>query len=399
MPAGEIRAAVPAKFEFATAGRIVFGAGASAELPALVAGLGRRALIVTGGQPARQAALTRAIEAAVATVEVFPVASEPTVDLAERGAERARALACDVVVAIGGGSAIDGGKAIAALAANPAPALEYLEVVGRGRPLPQPSLPFIAVPTTAGTGAEVTRNAVLSVPSARVKVSLRSTSMLPRIALVDPCLALDLPVPTTAATGMDALTQLIEPFLSCRANPFVDALCRDGITRVARALPVAVREPRDLAARSDLALGALYSGMALANAALGAVHGFAAPIGGQFPAPHGAVCAALLPHVLRANLTVLRSRAPGHAALAKCDELGALLTGRTEAGASDAVAFCQKLALDLGVPGLAHWGVTAADFDELATKAAAASSMKANPLPLTHDELVGILAAALDNAR
>jgi len=394
MPAGE----QPARFEFATAQRIVFGAGASAELPAIAASFGRRALIVTGGSAGRHAALIEKIRAAVDAAEVFTVSGEPTVDLAELGATRARALGCDVVIALGGGSAIDAGKAIAALAANPGPALDYLEVVGRGLALPHGSLPFIAVPTTAGTGAEVTRNAVLAVPAARVKVSLRSPSMLPRLALVDPALAIDLPAATTAATGMDALTQLIEPFLSSRATPFVDALCRDGIPRVARALPRAVAEPHDLQARSDLALGALYSGMALANAGLGAAHGFAAPIGGQFPAPHGAVCAALLPHVLAANLAALRARAPEHPSLAKSGELAVLLTGRTDATPADAVTVCRDLARTLAIPSLARWGVTRDAIAELVAKAAAASSMKANPIPLTHDELTGILEAALASA-
>lgn len=394
MPAGDHAA----RFEFATAQRIIFGAGTSAELPAITASFGGKVLIVTGGDAGRHAGLIGKIRAAVEAVEVYTVSAEPTVDLAELGARRARALGCDVVIALGGGSAIDAGKAIAALAANPGPALDYLEVVGRGQPLPNASLPFLAVPTTAGTGAEVTRNAVLAVPAARVKVSLRSAHMLPRLALVDPALAVDLPAATTAATGMDALTQLIEPFLSCRATPFVDALCRDGIPRVARALPRAVREPRDLQARGELALGALYSGMALANAGLGAVHGFAAPIGGQFPAPHGAVCAALLPHVLEANLTALRTRGPGHPSLAKFDELAVLLTGRTDATAADAVAVCGDFAQTLAIPSLARWGVTRDAIADLVAKAAVASSMKANPIPLTHDELVDILEAALASA-
>jgi len=394
MPAGETTPAATARFEFATAGRVVFGPGSISGLPALVAGLGRSVFLVTGSQAQRHAGVLEALRRAVDSVEVFSVAAEPTVELAGTGAQRARAAGCDVVVALGGGSAIDAGKAIAALAANSGPALDYLEVVGRGQPLAQPSLPFIAVPTTAGTGAEVTRNAVLAVPASRVKVSLRSVHMLPRVAVIDPELALDLPAATTAATGMDALTQLIEPFLSCRANPLTDALCRDGIARVAHALPLAVRSPHDLAARSDLALGALYSGMALANAGLGAVHGFAAPIGGQYPAPHGAVCAALLPHVLAANLDALRARAPQAETLAKFDELGALLTGRADAAAADAVRFCRELAAALAIPPLAHWGVEPAAFDSIAEKAGAASSMKANPLPLTRDELVGILAAA-----
>jgi alcohol dehydrogenase class IV len=384
-----------ARFEFATAQRIVFGAGTCSELPALAGGFGRRVFLVTGANPERHVALLAALRAGLDRVETFAVPGEPTVALAEEGVRRLRAAGCTVVVAIGGGSAIDAGKAIAALAANPGEALDYLEIVGRGKSLPCAPLPFIAVPTTAGTGAEATRNAVLSVPEARVKVSLRSAAMLPRVALVDPELALGLPAAATAATGMDALTQLIEPYLSCRANPVTDALCRDGIGRVARALPRACAAPSDLAARSDLALGALYSGMALANAGLGAVHGFAGPIGGAFAAPHGAVCAALLGPVLRANLAALRARAPGYPALVRLAEVACWMTGDTAATADDAAPFCAELGRRLAIPGLGAWGVRSADVPGLVEKAAAASSMKGNPLPLTTADLAAALEAAL----
>ena len=393
--AGGQAATAPARFEFATVQRIVFGSGTRAELPALVMALGRRVFFVGGANPQRHVELLTALGAAAESLEIFAVPGEPTVALAEEGARQARAAGSTVVVAVGGGSAIDAGKAIAALAANPGEALEYLEVVGRGRPLPLAPLPFVAVPTTAGTGAEATRNAVLAVPDARVKVSLRSAAMLPRLALVDPELALGLPAAATAATGMDALTQLIEPYLSCRANPLTDALCRDGIGRVARALPRAVAAPGDLAARSDLALGALYSGMALANSGLGAVHGFAAPIGGLFPAPHGAVCAALLAPVLRANLAALRARAPQHPALARMAEVACWLTGEPTATADEAADFCAELCRRLAIPRLGAWCVRAADMAAIVEKAAAASSMKGNPIPLTPAELVAALEAAL----
>jgi alcohol dehydrogenase class IV len=409
MPAGELNGrpggrkdavsgalgAGDARFEFATAQRIIFGAGTRAELPTLVAGLGRRVFLVGGANPRRHSELVAALAAVAETLEVFAVPGEPTLALVEAGVRHLRAAGSTVVVALGGGSAIDAGKAIAALAANPGDALEYLEVVGRGKPLPCAPLPFVAVPTTAGTGAEATRNAVLAVPEARVKVSLRSAAMLPRVALVDPELALDLPAAATAAPGMDALTQLIEPYLSCRANPMTDALCRDGIGRVARALPRAWGSPGDLAARGDLALGALYGGMALANAGLGAVHGFAAPLGGMFPAPHGAVCAALLAPVLRANLAAMRARAPDHPALARVAEIACWMTGDAAATADAAAEFCATLSRRLAIPPLGAWGVTAADVPALVEKAAGASSMKGNPLPLTAGELTAALEAAL----
>jgi alcohol dehydrogenase class IV len=290
---------------------------------------------------------------------------------------------------------IDAGKAIAALAANPGDPLDYLEVVGRGQPLAHAALPMIAVPTTAGTGAEVTRNAVLAVPESQVKVSLRSLHMLPRVALVDPSLTLDLPPAQTAASGIDALTQLIEPYLSCRANAFVDALCRDAIPRAAWALPAVLREPRNATARAAMSFAALQSGHALANAGLGAVHGFAGPIGGMFPAPHGAVCAALLPHVLRANLTAMRTRAPQHPALARMAEIGQWLTGEHSASAEDAVDWCAALVRDLAIPSLHAWGVRHERVANLVAMAARASSMKGNPLPLTEDELSHIVEAAM----
>lgn len=397
MPAGDAArdSALAARFEFATAGRIVFGAGCSAELPSLATGLGRRVFLVVGGRPDRFAEQIAALRDASEACEVFSVSGEPTVELADEGANRALDSGSAVVVAIGGGSVIDAGKAIAALAPHEGDALDYLEVVGRGQPLSKPSLPLIAVPTTAGTGSEVTRNAVLAVPAAEVKASLRSPHMLPRVALIDPTLTWDLPPATTAATGMDALTQLIEPYLSARANPLTDALCRDGIQRAGRALPRAFREPHHAAARADMALAALYSGLALANAGLGAVHGFAAPIGGLFAAPHGAVCAALLPHVLAANLAALRARAPQHPALDRFREIARLLSGNLAATADDAVQCCRELTRSLAIPSLASWGIATRNSEDLAAKAARASSMKANPIPLTHAELVSILESAL----
>ena len=384
------------RFEFATAARIVFGLGTAAGLPEIVAGFGQRVLVVAGARPERHRPVLDALRHRAATVDLLAVAGEPTLAVVEEGVRRARRARCEVVLALGGGSALDAGKAIAALAATPGEVLDYLEVVGGGAALPGPGLPCIAAPTTAGTGAEVTRNAVLTVPAAGVKVSLRSPFLLPRVALVDPELTYDLPTAPTAATGLDALTQLIEPYLSNRANPLTDTLCRDGIGRVATALPLAVRDPRNAAARSDLGLAALYSGLALANAGLGAVHGFAAPIGGLFPAPHGAVCAALLPHVLRANLAALQTRAPTSPTLQRFDEVARLLTGRSDAHAADAVAFCAALVRELAIPPLATWGVGREHLPAIVAKAAVASSMKGNPIVLTPAELTAILEAALE---
>lgn len=372
------------RFNFATAGRILFGCGVAAELPALVRSLGARPLLVSGTRVPQLEASTR-----------FAVHGEPTVDLVRSGVRAAREAACDVVIGFGGGSAIDAGKAIAALAANPGDVLDYLEVIGKGAALPQPPLPFVAVPTTAGTGSEVTRNAVLGSPETGVKASLRSPLMLPRIALVDPELTFDLPFGLTAATGLDALTQLIEPYVSARANAMTDLYCVEGMRLAAVALEQACREPRNREARTRMSYASLLGGLALANAGLGVVHGFAAPIGGMFHAPHGAVCAALLPHGMRANIAALRSRASDHPALARYAAIAALLTGDPAATPEQGARWVDDLCRRLDIPPLGAYGITLRHTSELASKAAAASSMKANPITLLADELTCVAEAAL----
>ncbi len=383
------------RFEFATATRIVFGIGALKEIGALVKDFGRHALVVTGRDPRRAERLPSLLREAELGATVFSVAGEPTLATVEQGVSAARQSGCDFVTGFGGGSAIDAAKAIAAVLTNEGELLDYVEVIGRGRAITRAAAPCIAIPTTAGTGAEVTRNAVLASPEHRFKVSLRSPLILPRLALVDPELTLDLPPAITASTGLDALTQLIEPFVSCRANPMTDAVCREGMQRAAWALPAAFENGHDTKAREDMALASLFSGMALANAGLGAVHGFAAPIGGRFDAPHGAVCAALLPWVMKANLNALRSRAPGGAPLARYDEVARLLTGRPGASADDGVAWVSTLAAQLGIPKLSRYGIGPEHVDELVEKAEKASSMKGNPIALTPEELAGVLLAAV----
>lgn len=271
--------------------------------------------------------------------------------------------------------------------------LDYLEVIGQGRPLARAGAPFIAIPTTAGTGAEVTRNAVLGSPGHRVKVSLRSPLMLPRIALVDPALTLGLPPAITASTGLDALTQLLEAFVSARANPMTDALCEQGIPLAARSLERAFTHPHDLAAREDMSLAALYSGIALANAGLGAVHGFAAPIGGRFSAPHGAVCAALLPHVWQANLAAVNERGTDPQRR-RFSQAARLLTDKEDSDAASATIWLRDLSTRLAVPPLRACGIAESDFDDIIARAQQASSMKANPVVLTTEELRTILAEA-----
>ena len=382
-------------FEFATAARIVFGEGAASEVAPAAAAMGRRALLVTGERADRAAAFVRALEAAGLTVSQFRVSGEPSIDTIATGTVYARGEACDVVVAVGGGSAIDAGKALAAMLTNPGEPLDYLEVVGRGQPLRQPSAPFIAVPTTAGTGSEVTRNAVLAAPERGVKASLRSPYLLPRLAVVDPELTLDLPPALTASTGLDALTQLIEPYVSVRANPMTDLYAVEGLRTAGASLPRAWTNGGDPEARHGMCWASLLGGLSLANAGLGAVHGFAAPVGGMFPAPHGAVCAALLPHAMEINLEALRRRAPESRALGRYDEVARLLTGKPHASAADGIVWIAALCRRFEIPALSAYGVTAADVPLLARRAAEASSMKGNPISLTREELEEIIGRAI----
>ncbi len=384
-----------ARFDFATAGRIIFGAGAVRELKNILPGMGSRPALVTGtggANPERIIALLREIGP---FCEMIAVDGEPTLGRLQSALAHLRETGCDCVVAYGGGSVIDTGKALAALLANPGEALDYLEVVGKNQPLRQPSLPCVAVPTTAGTGSEVTRNAVVAVPEHKVKVSLRSAWMLPRAALVDPELTYSLPPEVTASTGMDALTQVIEPFVSARANAMTDLYCREGIRRAARSLQAAYADGQNAAAREDMAFTSLMGGLALANAGLGAVHGFASPVGGMFDAPHGAVCAALLPGAVTVNIRALEQREPGHPALDRYREIACILTSNEKAGLQEAPRVLAEMAAALRIPGLRAYGLGEADIPEVVERAADASSMKANPIRLTTEELTEILERAM----
>jgi alcohol dehydrogenase class IV len=376
-------------FEFATATRIIFGEGTAATLPDLARAFGTRPLVVTGGSTERAAPLVSALSA-----ETFVVSGEPTVDRVREGARRAQEAGCDVVISVGGGSAIDGGKAIAAIATNGGEPFDFLEVVGKGRAIVVAPVPFIAVPTTSGTGSEVTRNAVLGSTEHGVKASMRSPLMLPRLALVDPELTYGLAAAVTASTGLDALTQLIEPYVSARANPLVDGICVEGIRRVAGALRRVYHDGTDKDARRDMALASLFGGLALANAGLGVVHGFAAPLGGRWKAPHGALCAALLPHGMAANVAALRARAPQHPALERYATIARLLTGRHDAGVEEGIDWIGETCIELNVPALRACGITEADLPGVVEEAARASSMKANPLTLTGAELLAVITAA-----
>ncbi len=382
------------RFEFATSSRILFGPGISSEVPTLAAPFGQRVFIVTDSQE-RCAALLEGLLAVGLFVEAIVVKKEPDVGGVLMATRKMKESGCRLVIGFGGGSALDTGKAVAALATNPGSPLDYLEVIGAGHTLENPSAPYIAIPTTAGTGSEVTRNAVITVPEQRLKASLRNPYMLPRIAVVDPKLTYSLPPSNTASTGMDALTQLIEPFVCNSPTPLTDAICRDGIVRAARSLLKACENGQDIHAREDMALASLFGGMALANARLGAVHGMANPIGGMSHTPHGAVCARLLPLVMEINLRALRLRQPGSPAMDRYAEVARLLTGNADARAEDGAAWVRELSRQAGIRPLAEYGLKPDDFPTLVVQSQKASSMKGNPITLTDEELLQILQDSL----
>jgi alcohol dehydrogenase class IV len=382
-------------FEFATAGRIIFGAGKLNELGKQIEAGTRHLLFVRGGSSDAIGHVREILAGLEIPFTEFQVHGEPTIDVVREGLEAARG--CDGVIGLGGGSVLDTGKAIAALVTNPGDLFDYLEVIGKGQPLVLAPLPYIAIPTTAGTGAEVTRNAVLEAPEQNVKVSLRSPLMLPRLALVDPELTYNLPPEITASSGLDALTQLIEPFVSIKANPLTDALCREGMSHAQRSLRRAYENGEDQEARQGMSLASLFGGLALANAALGAAHGFAGPLGGMLHAPHGVLCARFLPLVMEANIKALEMRQPEHPALERYTEIARILTGEQDATALDGARWTSELVDDLKIPRLSAYGMRPEDFAlrEAVQKTQKASSFKGNPIPLNEKELTAILEQAL----
>ncbi len=382
------------QFDFATANRIIFGHGTSERLGAIASEFGRRAMVVTW-----DASIPLLDELRREGLEVVPflVNGEPTIELAEQGIALARGERCELVIGIGGGSVIDTGKVVAAMLSNTGELFDYLEVIGRGKQLERRAVPYLAVPTTAGTGAEATRNAVLKAERHGVKVSIRSAYMLPACALVDPELTYSMPPAVTASTGLDALTQLMEAYVTKKANPLTDGLCREGIRRAARSLRRAFQSGHDAEARADMCVASLFSGIALANAGLGAVHGFAAPLGGMFPAPHGVICARILPFVMEKNIHALTARSPNSLSLARYQELAEILTGKSDATAEDGLIWIETLCRQLQIPPLRAFGLSAKDIPQVVEKAKQASSMKGNPIELTDEELTEILRNAMGN--
>ena len=420
-----------APFTVARLPRLVVGPGRLADLPEILAGFGPRALLVTGARSFREGPgwdpLVAALEAAGIAWTHVPVIGEPSPDLVDGAVAGLRSDPPDVVVGIGGGSALDAAKAIAGLLRSGTTALDHLEGVGRGVPYPGPATPFVAVPTTAGTGSEVTKNAVLSgrlagldewaargvggpgdaavAAGAPFKKSFRDEALVARVAILDPDLLAGCPPAVIAGDGMDALTQLLEAFTSTGASPFTDAVARAGLAAAAGALPAwhaaaLAGAPSEATAadRAAMSWAACCSGIALANAGLGAVHGIVAALGARFPVPHGTGCGILLAATTRANLAALEARAPTIPALARYADAGRLLAGRPDL-ADDAARASLVDELDawtasLGLPRLADYGITPADLPALVADSRG-SSMRTNPVVLDDAEIAGILAACI----
>jgi alcohol dehydrogenase class IV len=383
------------RFEFAVANRIIFGDGTVNEVAPLVAEIGPSAFVLTDSRTNCADGLLEQLSENGIKCTTFAVSGEPTTTLIKRAVAQAREASGDVVIGVGGGSVLDSGKAVAAMLTNSGDLMDYLEVIGRGQSLTERPVPYFAIPTTAGTGAEVTRNSVIASVEHNVKVSMRSPLMLPYLAVVDPELTYSMPPSVTASTGLDALTQLMEAYVSNKSNPLTDGICREGMARASRSLQRAYEDGSNPEARRDMAIASLFGGLALANAKLGAVHGFAGPLGGMIGAPHGVICARLLPHVVEANVNALRQRSDNSPALARFDEIARILAATEKATAADGVQWIQQLCSVLAVPSLAEFGLKEEIFPTAVAKAQNASSMKGNPIELTELELTDILRSSL----
>ncbi|MBM3137215.1 MAG: iron-containing alcohol dehydrogenase [Chloroflexi bacterium] len=377
--------------DFITAGRVIFGLGKIAEFPSVVASLGKRAFLVRGKSRSHGEKFYSMLDATDLEVTEFSVSHEPEIETINQAVVLARENGCEFVISFGGGSVIDTAKTVSALLSNEGELLDYLEVVGKGQPLKNPAKNFIAIPTTAGTGSEVTKNAVISVPEKRVKVSMRSNFMLPSLALIDPQFTIGLPPEITAASGMDALIQVVEPYVCNSPNPMVDMFCRDAIPRAVKYLTNAYDEPFEQEARVQMSWVSLLGGMSLTNAKLGAVHGFAGPIGGMFDTPHGAVCAALMPAVMLVNGELLETQGTHPKITERYREIARWVTGKENALIKDAADWFHELGAKLKIQSLKTFGIQRSDFPSIIEKSKNSSSMKGNPLQLSDADLDRIL--------
>lgn len=384
------------EFDYISPTRIIFGKGSIQKCGMLARELGNNALVITGSGKVSVDGLRTLLRSEDINWTEYHVNCEPNIGTILDGIRIAKDAKCDHVICLGGGSVMDSGKAIAAMMTNPGNLLDYLEVVGKGKSVDNQGLPVINIPTTAGTGSEVTRNSVISVPEGKVKVSMRGKGMAATIALIDPELTYSLSPETTATTGMDALTQVIEAYMSNSANPISDAYALEGIRRGAESILKAFQNGRDEQARENMSLTALFSGIALSQAGLGAVHGFAGVIGGMTDAPHGAICACLLPAVLSVNFELMSKKGNDNDSLIRFTKLSQILTGKSAASSQNAIGWIRDLCKKLDIKGLSSLGVKKDDFKNIVPKAVVSSSMKKNPVTLNEDALHRILDESWD---
>lgn len=381
-------------FCFMTAQDIRFGRGAVDAALSELQRFGDKLAVIHGKNGDRVDWFIHALEGLGIEILRVAIPREPDIALIEQAVSEAMEAGSKAVISIGGGAVIDAGKAIAGLLPAHRPILDHLEVVGLGLPLDQEPLPFVAIPTTSGTGAEVTKNAVLSVPEASRKVSLRDPRMLANLALVDPSLTDGLPKSITLASGLDAITQVIEPYLSCKANWLTDSLCRDAIPQGLKAL-VCLMEKEDKAARDALSRTSLCGGLALANSGLGAVHGLAGVLGGVTGAAHGAICGALLPHVLAINEAAIMNQSDTDVLRERFAEIRFWIAEALDCSNKDAFTKLASWSKEKGLPYLHAVGLERTWISHVALESLGSSSMRGNPTALPMDALEEILNRAM----
>jgi len=382
-------------FQIARIPSLVFGVGNRNKIVSLAGKFGKNVLLLTGSDSLRRSGFLSEIETSL-TKEYFRLAhysvkGEPSPSLVDRIVQDIISFRPDVVVAIGGGSVLDAGKAISAMLPLGEPVINYLEGVGT-KQHPGLKVPFIAVPTTAGTGSEATKNAVLSeVGEKGFKKSLRHENLVPDAALLDPELTYDCPPEITAASGMDCLTQLIESFVSLAANPFTDALAFPAIRNVFHYLPEVFRYPRSEEGRSAMLYAAYISGITLANAGLGTVHGIASALGGLAQIPHGVLCGTIMAEANRITISKLVENAPESLAMRKYIQLTELIPGEKNVSPQRCAEifpeFLDRLTSSLHLPRLGEFGIT----KDIIISSVKISENKNNPVPLSEDEIREIL--------
>lgn len=382
-------------FEFYTASKIIFGRDRFYDIKTIAPIYGGNYLIVSGGGSVHRSGIMEKLENQLHQAGIFfhhytGIVVEPGPDTVDKGVEIAKSNDCDGVIAIGGGSVIDTGKAIAGLMTNEGCIKDYLEGVGTGKRMIHDPAPFIAIPTTAGTGSEVTKNAVITCPMEKYKKSFRDDRLIPDVALVDPMLTLSLPSFNTATSGMDALTQLIESYVSKKAQPIPEALAIYGIRLAGKYLPTAYLNGHDLEAREAMAMASLLSGICLANSGLGAVHGIAAALGCHYGIPHGLACAILLPYIMELNM---------ESQLNKFAEIGRILVDRQiedhRQAAQAGIDYVKEISQIMGIPSdLKQFSIDPQDLPVLANSSRG-SSMSGNPVHMTDEDIVNLLNALI----